>query len=323
MTIRAVIIEPREHAALAAVVHNIATKTSFPITIVHGRLNGALARKIAADVPLVDVLAEMNAENLTIDAFSRVCLDPVLWDNIGAGAGDKVLIFQTDSGICGDIHAPHVQVALRSDYCGAVFPMTRDIVLPRRLGPIVLPVGSAIVGVVLSSIVIRHKASSLYTAFMGAMLGLAVVGVIVLGVSMRLDSRGWVGNGGFSVRDWSMARKHAAQFTHNRTDWRRVPYEDIVFTRMCHNDPHCHVCDYDVAHNFSTEATANPKAFAFHKNWRYHPEKMMCDFNRWVAANQGVAPGSRVGEAAQSNWVPDVKIVWRRSLEASPVIINK
>lgn len=114
---RAVIVEPREHIALEEVLRNIVNKMNIPITIVHGINNKEFVENIAAKIPQVDIMTEINAENLDAGTYSQLLMDLEFWENIGVNENDHILIFQTDSGICGeglDIHNYS-----QYDYCGA------------------------------------------------------------------------------------------------------------------------------------------------------------------------------------------------------------
>jgi hypothetical protein len=99
---RAIIVEPREHLALEKVLENVCDKLSIPITLVHGEKNVEFAQEAAKKCACVDVTAQVNADNLNATTYSRLLTDEIFWNNVGAEDNDNVLIFQTDSGICGD-----------------------------------------------------------------------------------------------------------------------------------------------------------------------------------------------------------------------------
>jgi len=114
---RAVIVEPREHQALEIVLKNISEKIKTPITIVHGTKNKKFVEKIIKKIPEVDIITEINAENLDAKTYSKMITNLEFWENIGVDENDHILLFQTDSGICGsgyDIHK-----VSKYDYCGA------------------------------------------------------------------------------------------------------------------------------------------------------------------------------------------------------------
>jgi len=127
---RAVIVEPREHIALEAVLRNIVKKMNIPITIVHGINNKEFVENIASRIPQVDIMTEINAENLNAGTYSQLLMDLEFWENIGVDENDHILIFQTDSGICGkglDIHNYS-----QYDYCGA--PWKKSLQMSVKVG---------------------------------------------------------------------------------------------------------------------------------------------------------------------------------------------
>lgn len=114
---RAVIVEPRNHRALRAVVQNVCAHTSLPITLYHGTRNDTLARDVARECACVDTLVNMGVANLTWDQYQGTLKDRAFWDRVDA---DKVLVFQTDSGICEDSDAT-IGDFDPYDYCGALW----------------------------------------------------------------------------------------------------------------------------------------------------------------------------------------------------------
>ena len=81
--VRAVIVEPRKHAALNDVVQNMCEQNpQVPVTIVHGTKNADFAHQIAKKNSCVTHLAQLNAPNLNFPD-ARVCQHGVLKKVIG------------------------------------------------------------------------------------------------------------------------------------------------------------------------------------------------------------------------------------------------
>ena len=239
---RAVIVEPRRHKALEKVLVNISEKLGCPITIVHGLGNKDYVLDISRRIPEVDMILELNAWNLNANMYSKLFIQEFFWDEIRKGEG-KILIFQTDSGICGD--GDEIHRYLEWDYCGA--PWTKINSLWRRIGD-----------------------------------------------SLNVDKRR-VGNGGFSIRNPEMAKKHIR--IHDRR-WREN--EDKFFSKLCSMDGDCQICDFGTAREFACEKIDNPDAWAFHNNWKVKG----CALNMEISQLQG---GPVEGDVPGTEWVPVLK----------------
>jgi hypothetical protein len=113
-----VIVEPRNHAALHAVIANIASQVSCNIKLFHGILNIALVTDIAQKYPGRVILYNLGVENLSIQDYNKLLYDINFWRLVGE-SDDKVLMFQTDSGICIESDPGVLAKALEHDYCGA------------------------------------------------------------------------------------------------------------------------------------------------------------------------------------------------------------
>ena len=113
---RAVIVEPRPHKALKPVLNNICQKLGCPITIVHGAKNKKYVLEAAKDIPCVDLILEINAEQLNAPTYSKLLTTEEFWDKTRKKE-QTILIFQTDSGICGE--SKDIHKFLQYDYCGA------------------------------------------------------------------------------------------------------------------------------------------------------------------------------------------------------------
>lgn len=117
---RAVIVEPRAHSALNAVIENICNKLHIPITLFHGNLNVELARSLEGSVECLSTLVNIEENNLNSASYNELLLsDERFWSKLDVPESDSVLIFQTDSGICGDGSA--LKDFEHYDYCGGLF----------------------------------------------------------------------------------------------------------------------------------------------------------------------------------------------------------
>ena len=118
---RAVVVEPRCHRALLEVTSNVCEKLNLPITIMHGIGNIECVREVQRQVHCVDRLVNLYVSNLNASSYNELLVsEERFWDQIGAEDTESVLIFQTDSGICGpggDI----AQFAVHH-YCGGAWP---------------------------------------------------------------------------------------------------------------------------------------------------------------------------------------------------------
>jgi hypothetical protein len=312
MVARAVIVEPREHAALEAVVQNIARASGLPVTIVHGTQNGAFARGIADRCPQVDVLAEMNAENLDIRSYNKLWLHPSIWTNVGPG--DKILKFEVDAGACGE--PAGLQAALEYDYCGAPWflPKGRDFILVVLFIVFLIgALGGFISATTTASLSLRGKYQS--PGGMATSLGVTVASTIVLGLISSKSQWGGmfqVGNGGLSVRDVATSLRYAKEYVSNGgypVD-RYVP-DDVAFSNACYDDPDCAVCPASVALKFSEDSLKSSGAWGFHKNWTII-KRPLCRFNTEVR-DMYKAPYSGVRyPVPTADWEPVVRVVWRR-----------
>jgi len=200
-----VIVELRKHDGLAPVLKNVCDKLpNVSITIVHGTGNGDFVREALSGIACVQNVYEMNAVNLDANTYSKLMTSHAFWDSMGDRK--KTLVFQTDSGICGQGSA--VGKFMKYDYCGA--PWDWD--------------------------------------------------------------HGRVGNGGFSLRDTAMARKHIQQGVETTTN------EDRVFVNWCTEDPACSICPPEVGREFAVETMDGDDAWAFHNNLA-HGTASICEFN--------------------------------------------
>lgn len=119
---------------------------------------------------------------------------------------------------------------------------------------------------------------------------------------LGIDRDGWhtkgvVGNGGFSIRDTAIARKHVSMYAPIDS----VP-EDVVFAKLCEEDPDCKICPEHIAKKFCVESTGEKKPWAFHKN----KNKPLNNFNKKVLKlNDKAKPLGDVPDSFE--WNPRLK----------------
>ena len=122
----AVIIEPREHAALEFVLQNFNDNLSdeWQFVVFHGKKNDEFTKNICDKVFKSGRVKRVNlwVDNLTISDYSKLFHDDILYSNIPT---EVFLIFQTDSIICGKFK-DNINQFLKYDYVGA--PWAYDLV---------------------------------------------------------------------------------------------------------------------------------------------------------------------------------------------------
>jgi hypothetical protein len=121
----AVIIEPRNHMALEDVIDNIIINLDVPIIIFHGTENIKLVDNIISKYPNSKFKKyNLNIKNLTITDYNNLLLSNNFW-NKSEYFGNRILLVQTDSGIC---NVDMIKFSLDYDYCGAPWPR-KDIIV--------------------------------------------------------------------------------------------------------------------------------------------------------------------------------------------------
>ena len=99
-------------------------------------------------------------------------------------------------------------------------------------------------------------------------------------------------NGGFSLRDTKIFRKHV------KNDPEHTENEDLKFVEWCKKDPTCNLCPVSVGKKFAVESMHDPDSWAFHNNLRYGG-KPLCELNQTVhelnrkAKSLGHSPNSK------------------------------
>jgi len=115
----AVIVEPREHAALEFVLKNFSDNLSgeWQFVVFHGNKNMEFTKNICAKVFTPDrvSLVNLGVDNLSISEYSGLFYSEVFYSNIHT---DVFLIFQADSVICSQFKE-NINRFLAYDYVGA------------------------------------------------------------------------------------------------------------------------------------------------------------------------------------------------------------
>jgi hypothetical protein len=120
---RAVIVEPRNHAALRTVVHNVCNSLNVSITIFHGIHNIALVNSIFRECSCIDQMVNMGIDDLDGDSYNALMVsDYDFWSQINSPDESSVLIFQTDSGISEQSHSGlSIKLFEQYHHCGGLF----------------------------------------------------------------------------------------------------------------------------------------------------------------------------------------------------------
>ena len=124
------IVEPRNHCALENVIENVASALTCTVLLFHGTDNSELARGIQKRIGEDKVkLQALSVTNLAAEEYSDLLLSSSFWKQLQAhdvDQTDRVLIFQTDAGLCASSGRPLVDAILESawayEYCGAPWP---------------------------------------------------------------------------------------------------------------------------------------------------------------------------------------------------------
>lgn len=129
---RAVIVEPRDHPALVEVVTNICNTLQIPITLFCSGANLDTAVALLKAVSCMDILVRLETADLRIamphamgdssfDYNTLLLSDKLFWSRIGASDSESILLFQTDSGICGgEDNQMLIEGFSAHHYCGAL-----------------------------------------------------------------------------------------------------------------------------------------------------------------------------------------------------------
>jgi hypothetical protein len=122
-----VIVETRQHPALEYVVELFSQYLQIPIQVFHGARNEALIRGSSISTLLAQgkvVLTGLGTDTLTPADYNALLLSREFWHAL-AGRG-KVLIFQTDSVLCGK-SVFELEDFLDCDYIGSKWQRRRPI----------------------------------------------------------------------------------------------------------------------------------------------------------------------------------------------------
>lgn len=112
-----VIVEPRNHSSLKIVIDNVCNNTNLPIILFHGTSNEELSKKIKEESNCDIHLKNLRKDNISVKEYNKLLYSKDFW-NDASYFGDKILLFQTDSGICENTERD-LQDFSEYDYCGA------------------------------------------------------------------------------------------------------------------------------------------------------------------------------------------------------------
>lgn len=112
----AVIVEPRKHKHLSAVLKNVAyyLGKGWSMQIFHGNKNLNYIKKIIGNNTNI-ILTNLEVDNLTINKYNKLLKSVSFWKKIKA---DKILIFQTDALL----RKNNINDFLKFDYIGGPWP---------------------------------------------------------------------------------------------------------------------------------------------------------------------------------------------------------
>lgn len=108
-----VIVEPRCHEDLSAVLSNVSYMLPYAaLTIIHSEVNAKYIAQIVGPGPTNIRMLQLLPDNMSLAQYSKFMMCPKLWTSLVC---DKILIFQTDTGIFRN----NVLDFLHVDYIGA------------------------------------------------------------------------------------------------------------------------------------------------------------------------------------------------------------
>jgi hypothetical protein len=275
---RAVIIEPRDlQHALPLSIKNVCEKTGVPIVFFHSDDNLHLARSIQKSVKCPVHLKHTRGDGCCDQSwYNRFTLSVEFWSSLGTDG--TVLLFQSDSGICGD--SAKADIFARYDLCGASWGWAVDSWRGSKVGnggftirnvPEMIRLAKLRFqwGFYLTPVHLRWAVSS----------QCAEMSIIACTMSGLLCSwRFGFMKGAKSCRYLLVLLTYAAlglvvAVVHKMNHMA----EDTYFSNSCAADPNCVVCPHKIALDFCEEGEANDHAWAFHNNWAY-------TFRGWTAA---------------------------------------
>lgn len=95
-----VIVEPRAHAHLAAVVDNFDkhTPSDYILVVFHGKSSRSFAEAATSRVKRQKLLIALEVDNLNATEYNSLLKTAAFWNQI---PGENILLFQTDAALCG------------------------------------------------------------------------------------------------------------------------------------------------------------------------------------------------------------------------------
>lgn len=122
-----VIVEPRAHPKLAPVILNFHERMpmNWKMYIFHGKSHGDFAKEAAAPITGKGreiILLPLDTDNLFTDQYNALFNTKAFWNRIDA---EEILIFQTDTALCGNPLKRPIDEFLKYDYIGCAYNNTQ------------------------------------------------------------------------------------------------------------------------------------------------------------------------------------------------------
>lgn len=122
-----VIVEPRPHPKLAAVLQNFHERMplNWKLYVFHGNSTAEFATQAAAPIQGKGrkiFLMPLDTDNLTADQYNALFNTKEFWNRIDA---EEILIFQTDTALCGNPLKRPIDEFLKYDYIGCAYNNTQ------------------------------------------------------------------------------------------------------------------------------------------------------------------------------------------------------
>jgi hypothetical protein len=293
---KAIIIEPRDLPhALPFSIANVCVKTGVPIVLFHSQKNVPLAKSIqgssACPVTLVDIDLTKGPRNQMW--YNNFVLGLDFWSRLDTDG--TVLLFQSDSGICGD--SARADQFASYDLCGAGWGWPVDSWRGSKVGN----GGFTIRNVKkMKQYAAERQMWSYYAqpvhlrwALSGQSVEMTVIACIIGGplCAWRFGlMRGtqWYSWWHFIVMSVTLGVVISVANRMNHMA------EDTYFSNSCAADKDCLVCPHAVAMDFCEEGEPNIDAWAFHNNWAIEKQGWankqhgpICEANEKIAMMHG------------------------------------
>jgi hypothetical protein len=118
-----VIVEPRAHPKLAPVILNFHERMpmNWKMYIFHGKSHEQFAKDAAAPITGKGreiILLPLETDNLSADEYNAMFNKKSFWDRVNA---EEILVFQTDTALCGNPLKRPIDEFLKYDYIGCAY----------------------------------------------------------------------------------------------------------------------------------------------------------------------------------------------------------